>query len=208
VQHAWGDVHLDVRHARRHAPVGGEHLGGRRVVLVAPDDAHGRRDPVELLDEIEHARAVAGDAGIVAEPLGSEDRVGAAVAEAHRRGAPIELRQAADVGERVRHVGFARADFLQPRLRALRRAGVLVRQRARHRAPEEVGRGGDIAVRGELVGEVADVLVDPVHGGSEHHRGHLAVGCGHREIAVERSALARANLDGLARHRGPPWLAV
>ena len=75
VQHAREDVHLDVRHARGHAAIGVEHLSGRGVVLVAPDDTDRRRDAVELLDEVQQPRAVAGDAGVVAEALGAEDRV-------------------------------------------------------------------------------------------------------------------------------------
>jgi len=42
---------------------------------------------------------MAGDAGGVAEALGTEDRVRAAVAEAHRRGAPVELREPAQLGD-------------------------------------------------------------------------------------------------------------
>jgi hypothetical protein len=107
--------------------------------------------------------------------------------------------------ERVRHVGFARPDFLGPRLRALGRAAILVRERPRHRPPEQVGRGCDIAVRGELVSKRTDIRVDAMHGGGEHDRRDLAFGRGRREIAVELAALARANLDGGAGHGAPPW---
>ena len=47
-----------------------------------------------------------------------------------------------------------------------------------------------IAVRRELVDEVANVLVDAVHGRGQHDGRHLAVGCGRREVAVELAAIA------------------
>jgi len=48
--------------------MGREHLRGCRVILVAPDDANRRGYAVELLDEVQHARAVAGDTGVIAQP--------------------------------------------------------------------------------------------------------------------------------------------
>ena len=91
-----------------------------------PHDADRRSDAVELADVIEQLRAVARQAGIVAQPLRPEDRVGAAVAGSHRRGAAVELRQRADVRQRVLHVGLAGRDLRQPRLAALPRARILV----------------------------------------------------------------------------------
>ena len=42
-------------------------------------------------------------------------------------------------------------------------------------APEQIGRGGDVTVRGEFVGEIAQILVDAVDGACEHHRRHRAL---------------------------------
>src|SRR5258706_8536621 len=56
---------------------------------------------LELLDVIEHLRAVAGDAGVVPQALRSEDGVRPAVAEADHGGAAVRLRLPAQPGERV-----------------------------------------------------------------------------------------------------------
>ncbi len=72
-------------------------------------------------------------------------------------------------------------------------------ERPGDRAPEQVGRGGDKSVRGKFVGEIAQILVDAVHGTREHHRRHLARRLRHREIAIEIAARASVDLDGLAR---------
>ena len=61
---------------------------------------------------------MAGQAGVVAEPLRTDDGVGAAVAVAHRRGAPVELRKRAEIGERIDHVGLAGLDLLHRGWRA------------------------------------------------------------------------------------------
>ena len=49
-------------------------------------------DAIKFLDVVQHLASVAGDARGVAEALRPEDRVRAAVAEAHRRGAAVEFR--------------------------------------------------------------------------------------------------------------------
>jgi len=74
-----------------------------------------------------------------------------AVAEADHRGAAVRLRQLAQPGQRIGEVGFARPDFLQARLRAPLGAVVVARKRPRDRAPEQIGRRGDVAVRSEFV---------------------------------------------------------
>src|SRR4029453_4389306 len=143
---------------------------------------------------------MARDARLVAETLGPEDRVGTAIAEPDRCSAAVEERLLAQFGEGVGHVGFPFSDPLEPRLRACSRAIVVAGERARNGAPEEVGRRGDIAVRGELVGDRADVLVDTVHGRGENDRGHPAGTIRCRQIAIEFSALARSDLDVFACH--------
>ena len=112
-----------------------------------------------------------GHAGVVAEPRRAEDGVGAAVAEAHGDGAAVVLVQRADVLERIGHVGFAGLDLFQARLAARPGAAVLVPERSRHRAPEQVGRGRDVAMHGELVGDGAHILVDADDGAGEHDGG-------------------------------------
>ncbi len=184
------DLQRDVRHLGRQCPIGGDHLRGRGVILVAPQDAEGRGHALEVADEIDEAGAVAGDAGGVAEPLRPHDGVGAAIAEAHGGGAAVELRQRAQISERIGHVGFARPDLLQPRLRAFGRARIVARQRPRQGAPEQVGRRRDIALGSERIGDVADILVDAVHRAREHDRRHLALACGKREVAIEGAAIA------------------
>src|SRR5688572_6904210 len=86
------NVNLDVLHLLRHGTIGIQHRRWRAVILVAPDDADRRRDTVELTDIVEHLRAVAGDAGVVPEPLRPENGERPAIAEAHRRRAAVALR--------------------------------------------------------------------------------------------------------------------
>src|SRR6478752_10590688 len=95
VEYPWKDVHLDVFHPRRYRTIRLQHVGRCPAVLVAPDDANRLTHPVKLLNVIQHPGSVAADAGGVAETLRPEDRVGAAVAEAHGRGASIEVRECA-----------------------------------------------------------------------------------------------------------------
>ena len=138
----------------------------------------GARHAVELLHVIEELGAVAGNAGGIAEPLRPEDRVGAAVAETHHRGLAVELRQRAQIGEHVDEIALAGLDLLEPRLRALLGAAVVMGQRSRQRAPEQIGRRGDDAVCGKFVGDGADVGIDAVDRGREHDGRHRSVGLG------------------------------
>src|SRR5258707_5544116 len=92
VEHARKDVHFYVLHARRYTAIGVQHLDRRPVVLVAPNNADGLTDAIELLDVVQHLGSMAGDAGGVAEAFRPEDRVRAPVAEAHRRSASVEFR--------------------------------------------------------------------------------------------------------------------
>src|SRR5262245_37678619 len=112
MKHAGEDMHLDVRQARGNCPIGGEDLSGCRMVLVGPNDANRLRHCVELPNEVEHPRAVAGDARIVAEMLGTKDSVGAAIAKTHHRDTATATRKSTDVGAGVCHIGFSRPDFL------------------------------------------------------------------------------------------------
>ena len=75
--------------------------------------------------------------------------------------------------QRVRHVGLAGSDLLEPRLGALGGALVVLSHRAGDRPPEQVGRRGDEALGGELVGDVAQVLVDAVDGAGQHDGGRF-----------------------------------
>src|SRR5262249_46251484 len=156
------DVNLHVLHARRHAAIRLEHGSRRGVILVAPDDAHRRAHALQLADEVEELRAVAGDAGVVAQALGPADRVRAAVAEADHRGAPVEERLAPHHRQRVGEIALAGPDLVQARLAARRGALVVARERSGYGAPEEVRRGGDVAARSEFVGNTAQVRVDAV----------------------------------------------
>ena len=92
--------------------------------------------------------------------------------------------------QRVHHVGLAGLDLLEPRLRAL---GARLSSCGSGPGTERQNRSGAAAmdaVRGELVGEIADVLVDAVHGGGEHDGRHLAVGRRRGQVAVELAAMA------------------
>src|SRR6266705_1854818 len=200
VQHAREYMQFQVLHARGRAAIGGEHLGGRLVVRVAPDDADGPRQALELPDVVEHLRAVAGDARVVAQALRPEDRVGPAVAQAHHGGAPVPQRLLAKPGEHIGEIGFTQLDFREARLRALLRTLVVARERPRDRAPEQIGRRREKALRGELVGDRANVRVHAVHGGSDHDRRSLCAGAGRGQIAIELAPLARTDPDVLALH--------
>ena len=173
-------------HRRR--AIGVAHLGRRGKVLVAPHDADRRGEPVELPDKVEKLGAVARDAGVKAEPLRAENGVWPAVAKAHRGGAAVVLWQRAHVFERVGHVGLARFDVFQPRLAARSGARILMRERPRYRAPEQVGRGGDIARGGKFVGDPAQILVD-ANNGIGQHNGRGRAGRGRqREVAIKGAA--------------------
>ena len=111
--------------------------------------------PSSSAEKVDELAAVTGHAGVEAEPLGTENRVGAAVAQAHRDGAAVVLGQRADRFQRVGHIGLAGLDLFEPGLAARPGAAVLVWQRSRHRAPEQIGRGRDVAVGGELIGKLA-----------------------------------------------------
>jgi hypothetical protein len=95
------------------------------------------------------------------------------------------------VRQRVYHVGLPGGNLGQPGLAALARTGVLVGQRARHGTPEQVGGGGDEAVRRELIGDVAQILINPEDGTGQHHGGRPGRGGGQAEIAIEFAALSR-----------------
>src|SRR5262249_9940561 len=198
VEHARENVHLHVFHPRGHAPIRVLHRWRSGVVLVAPDDADGLRHALELLQIVQHLRAVTGNAGIVSQTLGAEYRVGAAIAEAHRCGASVELRQLANFGQRICHVGFAGFYFFEARLRTARRAVVPARQWTRNRAPKKIGSRSDVAVRGELVRDGAYVAIDAVYRGSEHDRRSFSAAVGRHQIAIELAATTRTNLDVFA----------
>src|SRR6266446_4233978 len=200
VQHAREYMQFQVLHARGRAAIGIEYFDRRLMVRVAPDDADGPLEILELPDVVEHRRAVAGDARVVAQALRPEDRVGPAVAQAHHRGAPVPQRLLAKPGEHIGEIGFTQLDFREPRLRALLRTIVVARERPRDRAPEQIGRRREKALRGELVDDRAHVRVHTVHGGSDHDRRNLCAGAGRGQIAIELAPLARTNPDVLALH--------
>ena len=130
-------MQLEVLHARR--PRRDTPRAPRRAPggPASPQMMHtGRARPSSSPMIVEHLRAVAGNARVVAQPFGPEDRVGAAVAEADHRGAGVRLRQLAKLGERIGEVGLARPDLFQARLRALAWCD---RRRARA-APESCAR--------------------------------------------------------------------
>src|SRR5208282_6279443 len=89
----------------------------RRVIAVAPNDAHRRLHPLDFPDVIEHLSAMTGNTGGIAEAFRSDDRIGTAVAETHHRGAAVELRQGAQIRQRVGEVAFAGLDPFEARLR-------------------------------------------------------------------------------------------
>ena len=95
------------------------------MVLVAPDEQTGFATPSSSSQEVEHLRAMAGDAGVVAQALGPEDGVRAAVAKAHHRGAAVEERLRAQRGQHVDQVVLARLDLLEARLAARPRARIV-----------------------------------------------------------------------------------
>src|SRR5690349_6564333 len=93
VLNAGKDVDFHILVTRRDRPVRFEHRRRRLMVLIAPDDANRSGGAFELVDEVEHLRAVARHAGSISEAFGAENRVRAAVAEADGRSAAVELRQ-------------------------------------------------------------------------------------------------------------------
>src|SRR5262249_60278449 len=97
--------------------MGAEYVIRRPVRATAPEDADGRGDVLGVAPVIELVGAVAGNAGRVAEAFRSEDGVGAAIAEAHRHGAAVELRHFAEPRQRIGHIGLALFDLFEPRLR-------------------------------------------------------------------------------------------
>src|SRR5262249_42216436 len=109
--------------------------------------------------------------------------------------------------ERIGHIRLTLFDLLEPRLRTLLRAAVVVGERARDRAPEQVGRCGDEAMRSELIGDRDNVRINAVHRTSKHNGRNLSAGLRGAQIAIELAALARAHLDPLPRHRMPPFSA-
>ena len=93
----------------------------------------------------------------------------AAVAETHDGGAAVEFRQRLQSGQCIGHVGFAGLYFFRPWLSALGGAfAVGAGEGAGDRAPEQIGRRGDVSVRGKFVGEIAEIPVDPVDGARQH----------------------------------------
>jgi hypothetical protein len=91
--------------------------------------------------------------------------------------------------------------FLRARLRTFGgEFAVGTGEGARNGAPEQVGRCRDKTVRSEFIGEIAQVLIDAVHGARQHYRRHRAVCLRHRQIAIEVAARAPVDPDGLARH--------
>src|SRR6185312_934678 len=109
------------------AAIGFDHVGGREVVAIAPNDAYRLTNAVQLVDEVEHLRSVAGNARSVAEPLRPQDRIGTTVAKTHCGGAAVECPDRPEVGQRIRHVGLAGSQVLQTRLRTLAGARVAMR---------------------------------------------------------------------------------
>jgi hypothetical protein len=63
-------------------------------------------------------------------------------------------------------------------------------------------------VRGELLGDGANIRIHAMHGRSKHNGWNLAVGLGRRQVAIELAPLARADPDGLAEHGEPLLLSV
>src|SRR5262245_8528665 len=178
------------------------------VVSIAPQDANRRQDVFELVEVIEHLGAVAGNTGSVTEAFGAEDRVRAPIAEAHCYRAAVEFGQSANARERVGHVGLAFSNVVEPRLRALLRASVVMGERARKRTPEQVRRGSNEAGCGELIGNRSDIAINAVNRRSEHNRRGRSAGLGHVQIAIEIAAFARADLDPLLMHHTPPFVAA
>src|SRR5262249_3537330 len=102
----------------------------------------------------------------------------------------------------VRHVGLSSPDFLKPRLRAFRSTRVFTRQWSRQRAPEEIRRGGDVAMCREFIAKLAHVSVDAHNGGSKHDCGSFIVTLRESQVAIEFAMLPRADSDIRAWHRG------
>ena len=86
------------------------------MVLIAPNDANRRCHSVELSNEVKHPRAVARNARVVAQTLGTKDSVRAAVAKADHCDTTVATRQSADINACVCHVGFSSRYLLKPRL--------------------------------------------------------------------------------------------
>src|SRR5580704_14245614 len=101
VLNARKNMNLDVLHACRHGAEKIQYRRWRNVIAVAPDDADRLANAVELLNVILQLRAVAGYPRGIAEPLWAKNGIGAAVAKTHRRGFAVELRQCAQMRQRV-----------------------------------------------------------------------------------------------------------
>src|SRR5262245_65086152 len=82
------------------------------------------------------------------------------------------------------------------RSRARLAAVVVARERARDRAPEEIGRGRDVAVPREFVGESADVLVHAVHGRGEQDRKSTRLNSSHLGISYAVFCLKKKKVIG------------
>src|SRR5438093_12687229 len=122
------------------------------MVAIAPQDANRLGDILNFVQVIEHLGTVARNAGSVAEAFRPEDGIRPSVAEAHRHGAPVELWQLAELRQSIGHVGLALLDLLEPPLRTLLGSAIVMGERARNGAPEQVRRRSDKAVGRELTG--------------------------------------------------------
>src|SRR5262249_2218021 len=99
---------------------------------------------------------------------------------------------------------LALLDLLEPRLRTLLGAPIVMGERAWNRAPEQVRRGRDDVMCGELVGGRDNVGIDAVNRASKHDGRTLGAGVADVEVRREAAALARADPDPLRWHRLPP----
>jgi len=63
-------------------------------------------------------------------------------------------------------------------------------KRPRNRAPEQVGRRNNEASRRELVGDDADVRIDPVNGGGKRNGWNWILGLGYDQITAKLAAIA------------------
>src|SRR5262245_50471620 len=94
-------MHFHVRQTCRYSAIGVQHGGRSHMILVPPDTAHWLWRVFELLDEVKHLCPVAGNASGVAQTLGAEDRVGAAVTKADHRSATVAERLRAQDGPHI-----------------------------------------------------------------------------------------------------------
>jgi hypothetical protein len=67
------------------------------------------------------------------------------------------LRHFAEPRQCIGHIGVALFDLFEPRLRALLGAPIVMGGRPGNRAPEQVRRGRDDVMGGELVGDRDDI---------------------------------------------------